>query len=78
MCLARVGACRRGVCAHAAHEAQEAHARALMTGQLQISHVLMRMGCGDEARKKVGAYLLSARPRPTVCGVARHGLSLLV
>ena len=48
MCNGWVGACRSGMRAHAAHEAQGTHARAKMTGQGQFLHVLMRMGCGDE------------------------------
>ena len=60
---------------HAAHEAQGTHARAKMHEDLQILHVLMGMGCGDEPQKTAGAYLLLGRRAPTICGVARHGHS---
>ena len=75
MCNGWVGACRSGMWPHAAHEAQGTHARAKMHEDLQILHVLMGMGCGDEPQKTAGAYLLLGRRAPTICGVARHGHS---
>ena len=67
MCNGWLGACRSGMRAHAAHEAQGTHARAKMTGQGQFLHVLMRMGCGDELPETAAEICaLAGGARPSV------------